>query len=114
MEKFMASLAEEAKAQDPGFKGFDAERGGKIFFTVRKDRKGKDISCTRCHTRDLTRKGKTTAGKVIEPLAPSANSKRLTNVKDVKKWLRRNFKRVYGRKGTPREKGDVLTFIKSQ
>ncbi len=114
MEKFMASLAEKAGAQDPGFKGFDAERGRKIFFAVRKDKKGRDISCTRCHTKDLTSKGKTTAGKVIEPLAPSVNKKRLTEVKEVKKWLRRNFKRVYGREGTAREKGDVLTFIKSQ
>jgi N-dimethylarginine dimethylaminohydrolase len=49
--------------------------------------------------------------KVIEPLSPTTNPERLTEVKQVKKWLRRNFRDVYNREGTATEKGDVLTYI---
>ena len=52
--------------------------------------------------------------KLIEPLSPNKNSARLTNVKDVEKWLRRNFKDVYNREGTAQEKGDVLYYINSK
>jgi len=48
---------------------------------------------------------------VIEPLSPTTNPQRLTDVKEVTKWLRRNFKDVYNREGTATEKGDVLTYI---
>ncbi len=32
-------------------------------------------------------------------------------MKEMKKWLRRNFNDVYKREGTAQEKGDVLLFI---
>jgi hypothetical protein len=46
--------------------------------------------------------------------APSANPKSLTDVAEIKKWLKRNFNDVYGREGTAKEKGDVLTFLLKQ
>ena len=52
--------------------------------------------------------------KSIEPLSPTKNTNRLTNVKDVEKWLKRNFKDVYNRVGTAQEKGDVLYYINSK
>ncbi len=114
MSAYIKSLEAQARKEDPSFKGFDAERGRKIFFAKQKSKKHGTISCTTCHTENLRHKGRTTAGKVIDPLAPSVVKKRLTSVKEVKKWLRRNFRKVYGREGTAREKGDVLMFIKSQ
>jgi len=113
MTKYVQGLETQAK-KESGFKGFDAERGKKLFFETRPNAKSGPISCATCHTSDLKKSGKTLVGKAIEPLAPSANPKRLTDVKETEKWLARNFKQVYGREGTAREKGDVLTFISKQ
>lgn len=114
MTKYVQGLETQAKKQESGFKGFDPERGKKLFFDARPNDKTGTISCATCHTSDLKKSGKTLVGKVIEPLAPSANKARLTNVKETEKWLLRNFKQVYGREGTAREKGDVLMFINAQ
>lgn len=114
MTAFVEGLEKQAHKDDSSFKGFDAERGRKIFFEEHPNEKLGKISCATCHTSNLKNQGKTTAGKAIEPLAPSANSKRLTNVKDVEKWLLRNFKQVLNREGTAHEKGDALMFISSQ
>ena len=109
---YMSSLEQQIKKNEPSFKGFNYKRGEKIFTSKHIGKKGKKVSCTSCHGIDLTKEHKNFfTGKVIEPLSPKANSKRLTNVKDVRKWLRRNFKDVYNRVGTPKEKGDVLTYI---
>ena len=113
-KQFMQELETQAKKQERSFNGFDAERGKKIFFDEHPNEKIGKISCATCHTSDLKKSGKTLVGKPIEPLAPSTNGKRLTDVKEIEKWLLRNFKQVYGREGTAREKGDVLLFINTQ
>jgi cytochrome c peroxidase len=113
-KQFMQGLESQAKKQDRAFTGFDPERGKKIFFEEHPNEKTGKISCATCHTSDLKKSGKTLVGKPIDPLAPSMNRSRLTNVKEIEKWLLRNFKQVYGREGTPKEKGDVLTFINAQ
>lgn len=112
--QYMKGLEAQAKQQESAFAGFDPARGKKIFFEEHTNEKTGRISCATCHTSDLKNAGKTLVGKAIEPLAPSVNSKRLTSVKEIEKWLQRNFKQVYGREGTPREKGDVLVFINAQ
>lgn len=114
MAKYVQGLEAQAKKQESGFKGFDAVRGKKLFFDEQPNAKSGPLSCATCHTADLKKSGKTLVGKVIPPLAPSANKNRLTNVKETEKWLLRNFKQVYGREGTAREKGDVLMFINAQ
>jgi cytochrome c553 len=91
---------------------FDAKRGEALFTSEHLGKKGVKIACTSCHGTDLTQNGKNAnTGKVIQPLSPKANPERLTSLKEVKKWLRRNFKDVYTREGTAQEKGDVLTYI---
>ena len=112
MQQYMETLKIEAKKQNPNFKGFDYSRGEKIFVTEHIGKRGKAVSCVTCHTDNLSNKGvNVNTNKVIEPLSPLTNSVRFTNVKDVKKWLRRNFKDVYNRAGTAQEKGDVIIFI---
>ncbi len=75
---------------------------------------GKERNCTTCHTADLTQPGKhLRTGKVIEPMAPSANPKRLTDLKKIKKWFVRNCKWTIGRECTAQEKGDLLAFLKN-
>lgn len=112
MQQYMNNLKTEAASQNPNFKDFDYKRGEQIFTTEHIGKKGELISCVSCHTNDLSKNGRNEhTNKVIEPLSPHANPKRFTEVKEVKKWLRRNFRDVYNRKGTAQEKGDVITYI---
>jgi len=113
--QYIESLKAEAVQADPAFKGFDAKRGQTLFASEHLGKRGKTIACTSCHTANLAVKGENFfTGKAIEPLAPSANPLRLTSVKEVEKWLRRNFNDVYNREGTAQEKGDVLLYIMSK
>ena len=106
VEAYMQQL--QSQASEP----FDAKRGEAIFTSEHVGKKGEKIACTTCHSVNLADSGKNiNTGKVIDPLSPKANPIRLTDVKEVKKWLRRNFKDVYNREGTAQEQGDVLTYI---
>jgi hypothetical protein len=76
---------------------------------------GEKRKCSLCHTEDLRRIGKhAVTGKAIEPLAPSANPKRLTDAEHIEKWFLRNCKWTLGRECTPQEKGDFLTMIRTK
>jgi hypothetical protein len=76
---------------------------------------GEQRKCSLCHTEDLKRMGKhAVTGKAIEPLAPSANPKRLTDAEHVEKWFARNCKWTLGRECTPQEKGDFLVMIRAK
>lgn len=105
-----------AEYQAQGAESFTVEAGKTLWFQEFTDAEsGKIRQCTTCHTDDLTKTGKhARTGKAIEPLAPSANPKRLTDVKEIRKWFKRNCKWTLGRECTAQEKGDVLTFIQAQ
>ena len=76
---------------------------------------GETRRCSTCHHEDLKRPGKhATTGKVIEPLAPSVNPKRLTDPEHIEKWFSRNCKWTFGRECTPQEKGDFLVMIRAR
>ncbi|WP_052083288.1 DUF1924 domain-containing protein [Helicobacter sp. MIT 11-5569] len=115
MQAYIEELKVEAKQANPQFVDFDAKRGEAIFSTKNKGKNDALLSCQSCHNADL----KTSAtniftNKTLEPLAPSVNPARLSDVKEVKKWLKRNFKDVFLREGNAQEKGDVLYYIVSQ
>jgi len=95
---------------------FSAERGQQLWNQEFLHAKSKTLrSCAVCHTDELTQYGKhKRTQKTIAPLAPSVNAERLSDVKKVKKWLKRNCKWTLGRECTPQEKGDLLTFIQSK
>ena len=115
MQEYINGLKIEAKQENSSFVDFSVKEGEKIFSTSHMGKKGEMVSCTSCHNIDLTTMGKNVfTNKLIEPLSPNKNSQRLTNVKDVEKWLKRNFKDVYNREGTTQEKGDVLYYINSK
>lgn len=110
--QYMNELSTAAKTENRAFSGFDAARGKEIFTSTHTGKQGKPMACTSCHTLNLSNPGKNSlTGKVIDPLSPRANPQRLTSVKEVTKWLRRNFMDVYAREGTAQEKGDVLAYI---
>ena len=108
-DEIMASIQKEA-AGTPGFQGFSAARGESFF----KAKHGGEWSCASCHTEDPAATGKhAKTGKVIQPLAPSANAERFTDPAKVAKWFKRNCNDVLERVCTPQEKGDVLAYLLS-
>lgn len=115
VDDYLGSLKQEVLKENPSFKNFDAKRGEEIFTSKHIGKKGKEISCTTCHTSNLSNSGENTfTGKTIEPLSPKANPKRFTDIKEIEKWMKRNFNDVYNREGTALEKGDVTTYIINQ
>jgi hypothetical protein len=96
--------------------GFDSSKGKTLWttsYTNNEDSQAR--SCAMCHTENLASVGKhAKTRKPIEPLAPSANSERLTDAKTINKWFLRNCKWTMGRECTPEEKGHFLKFIRSQ
>ena len=105
--EILASIQKEA-AGTPGFQGFSAARGESFF----KAKHGGEWSCASCHTENPAALGKhAKTGKVIDPLAPSANAERFTNPKKVDKWFKRNCNDVLSRACTPQEKGDMLAYL---
>jgi hypothetical protein len=92
-----------------GGKDFTAAHGEQFF----RARHG-DMSCTSCHTDNTKAAGKhAQTGKLIEPLAPSANPKRLSDPAKVEKWFKRNCNDVLKRACTAQEKGDFVTYLLS-
>jgi hypothetical protein len=102
-----------ALKSDPHFKGFTEERGEKIFRTERVKTSGEKVSCMICHTPDPKKPGLTRANKVINPLAPIANSERFTDFSKVEKWFKRNCNDVLERECTALEKGDFVKYMMS-
>jgi len=85
-----------------------ATRGEQFF----NSKHGNDWSCASCHSMPPSQAGKhASTGKVIEPLAPAFNAKRLTDEAKVDKWFRRNCKDVLARECTAIEKADVLAYL---
>jgi len=102
-----------ARAEDPKFAGFSAERGQQFFVTRQGSRVGTE-ACAACHTRDPRAMGAhSRTGKTIQPMAPVANPERLTDKAKVEKWFKRNCNDVLGRACTAREKGDFITYLAS-
>jgi len=100
----------EAQKSEPGFKSFSAARGETLF----RNTHGGDWSCSTCHTAKPTQTGKhEVTGKLIQPLAPTANAERFSDSAKVEKWFRRNCNDVLKRACTPQEKGDVVAWLLS-
>lgn len=101
----------QAKAENPAFSGFSADRGASFFRTERAHSNGQKVSCSTCHTSDPRNQGKTRANKIIEPIAPIANPQRFTDAAKVEKWFGRNCKDVLERACTVQEKGDYIQYL---
>lgn len=107
-KSFLDGYAQEAKAQNPAFKGFSAKAGESFY----KQTHGGDWSCSSCHTENPTATGKhAVTNKTIQPLSPNANPERFTDEAKVNKWFKRNCNDVLKRECTPEEKGNLLTYL---
>ncbi len=94
---------------------FSASAGEELWQRKFPSADGEQRACTTCHTGDTRRPGRhAVTGKAIEPIAPSANAKRLTDRRQIEKWFTRNCKWTLGRECTPQEKGDLLAFLRTQ
>ncbi|MFQ5560198.1 MAG: DUF1924 domain-containing protein [Nitrospinota bacterium] len=115
LETFIQTLKEEAKIENPDFQDFSVKRGEELFY--RESSHPEDPfsrACFTCHTKDLKKSGTHyVSGKVIEPLSPEVNPKRLSDVKKLKKWFKRNCSWVLQRACSPLEKGDFLAYLQS-
>lgn len=101
-----------SRYQAEGAGSFDAERGKLNWNKKTKGKDGDVMSCNTCHGEDLTKSGKHhETNKVIEPMAPSVNKERLTEVKKIEKWFKRNCNDVRGTECTAQEEGDFLKFL---
>ncbi|CAM3700781.1 DUF1924 domain-containing protein [Polynucleobacter arcticus] len=96
-------------------KSYEAQSGkaspnrGDQFFNARH---GKEWSCSSCHDNPPIHDTKhIVTGKVIKPLAPSANPARFTDQAIADKWFKRNCNDVLGRECTAQEKADVLSWL---
>jgi hypothetical protein len=113
-DAIVAGFTAQAKAENPAFAGFSAEKGGAFFKARQAGGKPETPSCTTCHGDTPFATGQTRAGKIIEPMAASKSPTRYTDPKKVAKWFFRNCRSVLGRECTAQEKGDYLAFMISQ
>lgn len=93
---------------------FDAKAGQQLWNQKFSNNKASQPrSCASCHSSNLASSGKhIRTGKLIEPMAPSVNANRLTDVKKIGKWFKRNCKWTLGRECSAQEQGNVLTYLK--
>lgn len=111
----IAGYAAQAKAADPSFAGFSAQRGEALFRTAFSGGDPRTPSCTSCHTADPRAPGRNAkTGRPIDPMAVSANPQRYLVVSDLDKHFARDCKSVMGRDCTPLERGDFITFMSGQ
>jgi len=103
----------ESYAKEGGITAFSAQRGKAFFEANHAGGKPASPSCTTCHGQDPRQAGRTRAGKVIEPMAVSANPERFTDPAFVEKWFGRNCDSVLGRACTATEKGDFIAYLSS-
>jgi hypothetical protein len=113
-DAILADLLAQAKKEEPGLVRFSAERGAAFYRATHKGGKPGTASCTACHGASPQERGKTRAGKDIDPMAVSKNPARYTDKDDVEKWFTRNCGDVLGRACTAKEKGDFLTYMLGQ
>jgi len=108
--EYQATLAPAAKATEPAFAGFSAQRGEAFFRSTH----GGDWSCATCHTDSPTQTGShAVTKKAIKPLAPTANPARFSDAAKIEKWFKRNCNDVLKRECTPREQGDLIAWLLS-
>ncbi|MFN4310359.1 MAG: DUF1924 domain-containing protein [Ferrovibrio sp.] len=111
----LADYAAKARAADPGFAGFSAQRGAALFRGSFTGGDARTPSCVSCHTADPRQPGRNAkTGRPIDPVAVSVDPRRYTDATQVDKHFTRDCKSVLGRDCTWPERGDYITFMMGQ
>jgi mono/diheme cytochrome c family protein len=115
-DAILAGYADAAKAADPAFAGFSAERGRQLYLGPHTGGDNPTITaCAACHTPDPRRPGQhAKTGRAIDPMAVSVTPTRFTDAADVEKRFGRDCPSILGRDCTAQEKGDFITYLASQ
>lgn len=101
-----------AQKLDTKFKASVAD--GREFYTKKHSVKGKDISCSSCHTDNPTQKGKhAESGKEIQPLSPNTNPKRFAVLNKSEEGFVKHCNDILARNCTPQEKANYVTYLLS-
>lgn len=98
---------------DAGAGPFSAEAGQRMWTETHNNAKTPvERRCSSCHTNNLSNEGEhVKTKKLIKPMTPSVNAKRLSDTKKIEKWFMRNCKWTLGRECSAQEKGDFLLYI---
>ncbi len=108
---FARKYAVVAKNIDPNFKGFIPELGRNFFkreFTV----KGKQVSCSSCHTDNPANTGKhIVTGKPIRPLSPVVEKGRFSDADKIEEKFVEHCNDILGRDCTAVEKGNYIAYL---
>lgn len=111
-EALLDAYARQAKAETPGFAGFSATRGERLYQGPHAGGSIETPACAACHTADPRAPGRhVRTGRTIAPMAVSANPRRFTDAADVEKRFARDCPNILGRPCTAEEKGDFITFL---
>ena len=133
-QQLLEGYAEQARATDPAFDGFSAERGRAFYLSKhvikgvglvgcaschRKDPREQikahrvDILCRACHVINDEEHPKPKEAKLryIEPFAPYAHPERFTDSAHVEEFFKLNCTMVLKRECTALEKGDLITWL---
>jgi cytochrome b/mono/diheme cytochrome c family protein len=114
-QRILADYAGQARAADPAFTAFSAERGQALYRGPHTGGKAETPACAACHTAEPRNTGRhVSTGRDIPPMALSANPKRFTDAADVEKRFSRDCPGVLGRPCTAQEKGDFITYLLSR
>ncbi|MFZ1415811.1 MAG: DUF1924 domain-containing protein [Defluviicoccus sp.] len=111
-QAILDAYARQAKAETPGFDGFSATRGERLYQGPHTGGSIETPACAACHTADPRAPGRhVRTGRAIEPMAVSVNPRRFTDAADVEKRFARDCPNVLGRPCTAEEKGNFITFL---
>jgi len=113
-EQIVTQLMKSYTSQ--GAKNISAQNG-QILWQKKFMRAGESTSrsCASCHTNDLKADGKhVKTAKPIKPMSPLVNPERLTSVRKIEKWFKRNCKWTINRECSIQEKADFLAFINNK
>lgn len=99
-----------AKNIDP--KATPSAEEGKAFYNHKILVKGKQVSCSSCHTDNPVNPGKHIAtGKTIKPLSPTANPERFTDIDKVETNFVKHCQDILGKDCKAIEKANYITYL---
>ena len=85
---------------------------GKAFYNRKVGVKGKEVSCSSCHTDNPADKGKDiVTHKAIKPLSPVTNPKRFSDLDKVEEKFVKHCNDITGSDCTAQDKANYITYL---